>query len=451
MTRSVVVKATNPAGDRWGLGVLARHARARSVDVVFVTEGIPDLADDGTFAAQVTGGDAKRPDEAWRWAIATPGDDDAGAVEIVVLANDAAGNAGPWLGLDAGELRDVFNTFARLVGTDWASSVGATAQDLILSTHPRASGGRHLGAAGVTPEPAQGSTLELPWQSWRRELTRDELALPFVHAYDANAQYLAAWGGAELGFGEAVHYATAPRFDRNSAGLWRIPSAANLRNINPLMPAPWLAGREWFTTPTITRLLEVVDGLDLAHPFITEAYVWPEHARYLRVAGERLRDARTEAIRELEKTRAALGSATEVEDAEQLAGRLVRGEVIVDAVKSLYRVQTGRFGMARNAGVVSIWDRPHWGHTIRALARVNLHRRLDRLAVKPFAIATDGLLFASDEPDGRAFAERIRLPLGRGLGQYRHEGTARLAALPLGDTEHAGPLFKAINDERITA
>lgn len=425
-----------PVPEGGGLVAIAETAAALGCDVVYVLEA------PGGFLAYgegltVTGG---REGEAWRVAVEVEG---AGRVQLV---SAAAAEAGPWVGMTAAELVAAFVAFERLAGVPWGESIGRTAERLILATHPRERGGTRLDLAPECPEPAAAANLELAWQSWRREPTEQERAAKFVHAFDANAQYLAAWQAVELPHGPAHHLSGAMRFDPKTFGVWRLEELpANHRG---LLPAPWIERREWFTTPTIVRMAEFCEGWE---PEPVEAWVWRQRSRFLRATAERLRDARQSAQEELRRARLAIRAAEDdAEDAD--IRRIVAADAVRDAVKAIYRVQTGRFNMAGREGA---WSRPEWGHAIRATARVNLHRRLCRLGQAPFAIATDGLLFATDEPDPHKFAERIGLPVSTGLGQFSYEGTA--PAAPIWDAYKAGgrrgsgaaALFRAVADNRI--
>lgn len=415
---------------------IAESAASIGCDVVYVL-----LPPEGFLAegpgVTVTGG---REGEAWRVAVEVEG---AGRVQLV---SAAAAEAGPWQGMSAGELVAAFVAFERLVGVPWGESVGRTAERLILATHPRERGGTRLDLAPECPEPAAAANLELAWQSWRREPTEEEQSARWVHAFDANAQYLAAWQAVELGHGTPTHLvgpkpiAFAPR----AFGLWRLESLP--ANHRPELPAPWIEGREWFTTATVERMAEFCEGWE---PEPVEAWIWPRRSRFLRATAERLRDARQSAQEELRRARAAIWG-DDPESPEGDLRRIVAADAVLDAVKAIYRVQTGRFNMAGREGA---WSRPEWGHAIRATARVNLHRRLCRLGQAPFAIATDGLLFATDEPDAHKFAERIGLPVSTGLGQFSYEGTA--PAEPIWDAYQGGrrggaaALFRAVADNRI--
>jgi hypothetical protein len=359
-------------------------------------------------------------------------------VTLVFLDVDAGGQvAGPWQGLDALELVRALRTFERLVGVPWLDSVGRTAERLIASTHPRERGGVRLDEQPVTPAPCDEGNLELPF-SWVRPLNVDERAAKHCHAFDANAQYLGAWIVAELGIG-------APERFKSFAvgagvavppGVWRVKPGELVDGLCGPLPVPWRVGAEWVTTPTFVRAIEILGR----PPAILEAWVWPAKSRYLRGAGEALRDARARCIDELEAATAELEAWTQrsgpTDEGVGLLRRHVVADVVLDAVKAIYRVETGRFNMA-GRDERSGWRRPDWGHTVRAVARCNLHRRLEKLGAVPFAIATDGLLFVDDEPDGLVFAERIGLPVGKGLGQYSHDGSIEL-----------GPVLDEVDGQR---
>lgn len=423
------------------------------VRVGYVLDALPRLDDP---SVEVTGG-GRDGAPVWRVRVTCP---DRSLVSLVYLAGDADGAAGPWRGLTAHELWSVFSQWARLVGVGWSDSVGHSAERLILATHPRERGGATLDASPVTPEPAQAGNLEMPFGSgnWRRALTGYERTGLYVHAFDQNAQYLAAWVTVELGHGTPVHH-VAPRFDGKVAGLWRIGTEQLPPLLDATLPPAWIEGREWFTTPTVTRMLEACAGFDA--PMIAEAWLWPRKSRFLRTAGERLRDTRAQCMQAVREAQAALDGLGADDSAAERAGDLVHRVVVAgavgEAVKLCYAWQTGRFNQA-GRDERSGWRRPDWGHTIRAQARVNLHRRLSTLAVRPFAIATDGLLFASSIADPVAFAESIRLPLGDGLGQFVPDASCpsrpvfeKLDAMLESGGRKVGELFAAVEAHKLAA
>ena len=320
---------------------------------------------------------------------------DVGDVMFVTLAHDRGGVCSPFTEAPGAlELAEALEVFEREVGYPWHSSVGATVERLIMATHDPAKGGVRLQHNYDVPPPARENGLEGP-TLWRRPLSVDEAAAGWVHGFDLHSQYLAAWGNVYLPFG-APELVKAPTFDPKREALWRLTLPGELGH---LLPAPWGRG-EWYSTPTLERAAELLPGP--LEPL--EAWVWPERRRYLFGAYERLRDAR----------------------ATLAADPSPAGRMALDAVKMCYRVGTGRFSYGGRAKSGSRWDRPEWGHWVRAKARVNQDRQLRKLAAPPFAILTDGLWFASSSPDSSAFANEIGLPLGEGLGGYSPTVTAEL-------------------------
>ena len=378
---------------------------------------------------------------AWRWK--------ASGVEVVELAADVARYAGPFDALEARELVDALAALRRVLGISWCSSVGRTAERLILETHPRARGGIVLDRGVTLPAPVlTKQASEIPYVAWRRELTVDERRRGWLHVFDANAQYLGAWITAELGHGQAVHV-DAPAFDSRVAGVWRVPDLGMvpLGSMPAELPRPELAGREWFTTPTLARIWELAHPSDL--PEIVEAWQWPRRSRFLRGAGERIRDARAAAEPEVKRSRKAVWRVVDEPEAVAAVGRHVQASTVLTAVKALYRMQTGRFAMTGDRDG-DPWFRPDWAYTVRATARVNLHRRLCKLSTAPFAIATDALAFLTDEPDPSRFAARVGLPIGGRLGEFHHAGSARVASfaelgVDLADAR-TGAIMRAVGD-----
>lgn len=425
--------ATGEPARRWGLLDLADKARALELTTVYVAglggwDGIVPPAP----LCEVTGG----RDEAGAWRYRIAGGIGCGernrampvelpAVNVVILERDVSRMAGPWsIGLDPRELTLALGAAGRVLGVPWADSIGRTAERLILSTHPRGNGGRLLDRSPKTPAPCESGGLEIAWLGWRRDLTAAERRGRWVHVFDVNAHYLAAWGNAELGFGVPVHHPSPRPFDPRVVGFWRIPGGLDGLAVphGELLPTPWIPGREWYATATLARVWEVCNGLDLPVP--AECWLWPHKSRYLRAAAERLRDARRDAMAELDRRRRVLREAPDATRVD--VERFVTAGVVLEAVKDVYRVQTGRFNQAGRAEG-SPWRRPDWGHTVRAVARANLHRTLTGLGAAPVAIATDAAVFVDDEPDPGVFAARVGLRVGTGLGQWKHAGTAAVA------------------------
>lgn len=370
----------------------------------------------------------------WRYRVTVPG---RPPVTLVLVARDGGQWGGPWAGLSGAELCRVFGVVSHHLGVDWQHSTTRTAESLILATHPRRRGGRRLESTPEVPGPAVSSALELPWQSWRRPYGPAEAGAPWVHTFDANAMYLGTWQTVELGMGTPEHYATprgcAPRV--HLPGVWRVELPAGWTE-DPRLPAiaPGLrregagAWVGWVMTPTLARLSQHAETTGQGQVTPEEGHVWPERSRYLRAAGERIRDLRAAALAAQRWATTALDSPEE-DDAgvgEALAMAAVAGAVR-EAVRDLYTVTTGRLGSHKRHAAAP-WRRPDWANTIRAEARANLHRKLTRWAAEtdaaPFAVRTDALAFATPEEDPAAFAGWIGMRLGDGLGQFRHQGTA---------------------------
>lgn len=340
-------------------------------------------------------------------------------VPVVFLGYDDEGNARPWVGEPADAVAAGLRLFEQLVGVPWRDSRGRTAERLILSTHPRERGGTLLAASPVTPPPCEDGAMEQPYR-WRRALMAGERHAPVVHTFDQNAQYLSAWQTCYLGVGDPVKVGGAG-FELGVYGVWR--TEGNPDPVRPFDPAryerpqPDVSAGDWRMGVTLERWSECV-----SLPVIREGYVWPSRTRYLRTAAERLRDARATLL--------------------EAPGR--GAALALEAVKWLYRVETGRFNMSYR-DERSPWRRPDFGHAIRATARVNLNRRLAKLGASPFAVDVDGLAFFSDEPDPARFAAAIGLPVGTGLGQFSIEHTVK-ATDEIRTAASAAAVFRAIRE-----
>jgi hypothetical protein len=159
--------------------------------------------------------------------------------------------------------------------------------------------------------------------------------------------------------------------------------------------------RRWVTTPTVE--FAVAQGYE---PEILEAYTWPEKARVLDPWYERIRDARAK---------------LDVDDEDSQAAR--------DQLKAVYASTIGMLGshtyMAGRAGYA-----PHWRHHIVAKARTNILRRVVRIGQDtgrwPVAVTADTVVYASREADPVKAWPGDPAWLGRDLGRYKPEGTARL-------------------------
>jgi len=252
--------------------------------------------------------------------------------------------------------------------------------------------------------PAQVPNVETDI-SWCRQPTPEELdGHQWVHAYDRSGSYLAGVAGLELGVGVPVHHPQGLAFQPRVPGYWRIeiPEAGDWRVPNPLDPRGVNAGRtRWVTTPALEFALE--QDYD---PQILEAYTWPEHARILDPWYERVRDARTR---------------LDVDD--------VDAQIARDQLKAIYAPTIGMLGskiyMAGRRGYA-----PDRRHLIIAKARTNILRRVAKIGQEtdrwPVAIIADTVLYISADADPVASWPGGAQWLGRDLGKYKVEGSARL-------------------------
>ena len=226
-----------------------------------------------------------------------------------------------------------------------------------------------------------------------------------MHSYDRGGSYLAGAAGLELGVGRAEHHPDGRAFDPKLPGYWRIevPDAADWRLPHPLTPTNSIpAGPVWVSTPTLQ--LGYQNGYDVP---VLEAYTWPEHLRILDPWYERVRDART---------------ALDIDDA---GAQAARGLVKLVAVATIgimgsHTHLKGKVGYA-----------PERRHHIVGKARANIWRRVAQIGrdsdVWPVAAATDTVLYASDDPDPVSAWPGKAEHYGRGLGQFKWEGSALLA------------------------
>lgn len=251
--------------------------------------------------------------------------------------------------------------------------------------------------------PAQQSNIEADI-SWSRKPTTEELTHDWVHAYDRSGSYLAGVSGLELGFGDPVYHPDGTHFVPKLPAYWRIeiPEIGDWRIPNLLDPRGGNTGKlRWVTTPGLEFAVE--QGYD---PQIVEAWTWPEHGRILDPWYERIRDARTK---------------LDVNDPDAQAAR--------DQLKQIYAPTIGMFGshthMAGRSGYA-----PEWRHLIISKARTNILRRVVKIGQTtnrwPVAIIADTVLYTSPDPDPVAAWPGGAEWLGRSLGKYKPEGSARL-------------------------
>ncbi|MCB5170395.1 helix-turn-helix transcriptional regulator [Streptomyces bambusae] len=293
---------------------------------------------------------------------------------------------------------------------------------------------------------------------WIRDpelLTDAECTRTHAVGIDVNMAFAAAANRLLVGIGPAVHV-TAPQFDPKLPGSW----LADLSGIelDPRLPSPFTpsgrrpTGPAWYATPTLAYAREL--GHDV-HP--AEAWVRPDNGPYLDSWYTRLRDAYL-------ATMAALGVTTGMTDAEFLTAMETHKQhdpaqaAVLSAIKATVKGGIGKLrerpqGLGYRPG--ERWpalERPTWRPDIRAAviatARVNMHRKMNKLAavgLHPIAVLSDCAVYLSDgpgpldflprTPDGKPLPGGFRL--GVSPGMVKHEGTQPLLwAVGLLDEHH---------------
>lgn len=320
--------------------------------------------------------------------------------------------------------------YATHVGVPFGRSAAYSGHDLILQLDAR----RKIVLTGpVSKIPAAwpaGSGLITD----QRAPTPEEAGRRFVHSYDITAAWLAAAKGTELGVGEAEHR-DQPAFDPRLPGLWRVtPPGWDTW----ALPDPFKTRRKrddgtaWYYTPLLAMAADLL-GAQIEP---AEAWVWPQHTRYLDLWAT-----------ELNKARLALagpppGYRPEDPDAA----------TVLAALKDTYSAAITLFGSSQlDADEESGRERrklyrPDWAHMLIGTATARLYRKI--LAIEeanpglwPLAIDRDNVLYASDDPDPDRACPLPQKPgtpperkkTGNQLGQVKNKGSAAMAdaAAPL--------------------
>ncbi len=292
--------------------------------------------------------------------------------------------------------------FTDALGATYTISASTTGLDLMQVLHWKQR--EELFAPSRPVPPAEISTLEADID-WQRTPTETEAAHRWVHAYDRGGSYLAGVSGLELGIGPSTYFPDGHEFDKRLPGYWRItmPEKAEWLTPNPIDPRNRdITGQlTWLTTPT----LDVAMNLGY-EPTIHEAYVWEKHSRIYDTWYERIRDART--------------SLDTIDPDDQHARDLLK-ELYVRTLglTASFEHHQGRPGFA-----------PERYHFIQARAKANIIRRIQQIGVDtgrwPVAISKDTVLYTSDDANPAEAWPGKPEHFGRGLGQYKYEGTATL-------------------------
>ncbi|MFE2308530.1 telomere-associated protein Tap [Streptomyces sp. NPDC059411] len=294
---------------------------------------------------------------------------------------------------------------------------------------------------------------------WIRDpqlLTDAECTRTHAVGIDVNMAFAAAANRLLVGIGPAVH-TPAPRFDPKLPGCWLADLSTT--ELDPRLPSPFTphgrppTGPAWYATPTLAYAQEL--GIPVRP---TEAWLRPDHGPYLDAWYTRLRDAYM-------ATMAELGVHTALTDAEFLTAMTEHKQhdphptAVLSAIKSTVKGGIGKLrerpqGAGYRPG--EAWpalERPTWRPDIRAAvistARVNMHRKMNKLATAaglyPIAVLSDCAVYLSDGPSPLDFLPRTPdgkpLPggfrLGVSPGMVKHEGTQPLLwAVQMLDERH---------------
>ncbi|MGW9372815.1 telomere-associated protein Tap [Streptomyces xanthophaeus] len=344
----------------------------------------------------------------------------------------------------------------------WESALVAGSLTRPVDPAPPEAPDEHPVVAALYPRAHQRTpdqVLDEEAYDWIRDpelLTDAECARTHAVGIDVNMAFAAAANRLTVGLGPAAH-TKAPRFDPKTPGCW-LADLSGLR-LDPRLPSPFTphgkapTGPAWYATPTLAYAQEL--GHEV-HP--TEAWLRPENGPYLDAWYTRLRDAYL-------ATMADLGVHPGLDDTEFLAAMQTHKQddpartAVLSAIKSTVKGGIGKLrerpqGSGYRPG--EAWpalERPTWRPDIRAAviatARVNMHRKMQKLAatagLHPIAVLSDCAVYLSDGPSPLDFLPRTPegkpLPggfrLGVSPGMVKHEGTQPLLwAVQMLDERH---------------
>jgi DNA-binding XRE family transcriptional regulator len=358
-------------------------------------------------------------------------------VQFAVLAWDALdtrawGDVGT---MPAGEVARVLGTYAARVLTP-RGSTAVNGLELMTALRPPTMAVRD-GAGGWTSGPVPGSLVapvdpalpeapdEHPVAAGRGEdhvldeeayewvrspelLTDDECALPWAVGIDVNMAFAAAANRLSVGLSEPLH-TDGPRFDKKLPGCWYVDLSHI--ELDERLPSPFTptgqrpTGPAWYATPTVAYAQEL--GYDI-HPL--EAWIRPEAGPYLDPWYERLRDAYLATMADLGVTK-ELG---EQEFLDAMAGHKTADPTLAAVLSAIKATVKGGVGKLRERPQGARYqpgerwpalERPTWRPDIRAAviatARVNMHRKMMRMAAAghfPLAVLSDCVVYPSPGP-----------------------------------------------------
>ncbi|MFI6340801.1 telomere-associated protein Tap [Streptomyces sp. NPDC050535] len=333
----------------------------------------------------------------------------------------------------------------------WVSGPHPGALTAAVDPAPPEAPDEHPVVAALHPRGHQRTPAEVLDEEaceWTRDpelLTDAECARPFAVGIDVNMAFAAAANRLSVGLGAPVHV-NAPAFDKSLPGSWLVDLSHidfDARLPNPFTPhGARPQGPAWYATPTVAYAAE------LGHTVTPlEAYVRPEAGSYLDAWYTRLRDAYMTTMEQL-------GVTSNLPEADFLAAMEHHKHTdpaqaaVLSAIKATVKGGIGKLrerpqGAGYRPG--QRWpalERPTWRPDIRAAviatARINMHRKMLRLADRaelfPIAVLSDCAVYLSDGPSPLDFLPRTPqdtpLPggfrLGVSPGMVKHEGTQSL-------------------------
>lgn len=406
--------------EAWTLHDIASYAWASNCSSVLVLDGWSDdragmaLAGGHGFEVKELG----RPP--FQWAIKHPL-----RPEVLVTSIECQSGS-PFEGMGPRVVLSALEQWEQRTGSAWQSTVNASAERLIIDSWK---GKRSFLEHKPIPAPLDRAVIassELAY-TWARDLYEEEQQRAFVHVFDINAQHLYEWKATRLPYDELEHHPRPHTFDPTIPGLWRVPELAEGSRGVFRTDLPSLLhgagdrhtpGREWFTTWTLTEAAQ--RGISL--PDISESITWTKQHAWLAHAGKTLEEVRARAsIDKLiaDQRYAENGKGHEQREAWRTA------DLLGTLAKRIYQTQTGMFAAASEGGS-SIFHRPVWWAYIVGAARVRLYRKMDAWATAPFAVLTDAVMFATDEPDPTAFGLGVGLEISNEVGAFSHRLSAKL-------------------------
>ncbi len=290
----------------------------------------------------------------------------------------------------------------------WKINAGVTAVDLMLQTRTKTWSPQEwktvVFAPSTTSPPFGIGDVESDFD-WSRPPTAVEGQRRYLHAYDRGGSYVAGIAGLELPIGPPTHHPEGAVFDAKTPGYWltEIPESSDWRMPYVLNPRGIQFNEpKWVTTPTLERAMAL--GYQ---PEIMEAWTWPQHGRVLLGWYERFRDA---------------SSALDIEDPDAQAAR--------NQAKVIRTHGIGIIGSEEHLKGKTAYSPERRLHVL-AKAKANIVYRLQQIGEKtghwPLAVATDTVVYASDDPDPVTAWPGDPATFGRGFGQYKPEGSALLS------------------------